>query len=90
MSIDKKEKEGMYDEASAASPFRYIMIWVLPQENLDNLTATGAGATPDIICARRVLADPTLDPKSFDRKEHSLLFFKIGVCKDIGCHEKIT
>jgi hypothetical protein len=48
---------------------RYIAAWVLPQEDLDNLMAIGAGAAPDIVYAPGVPADPTPDPDSFDRKD---------------------
>jgi hypothetical protein len=40
--------------------------------------ATVAGAAPDIIYARGVLVDPSPDPTSFDRKDCSLVLFKIG------------
>ncbi len=68
----------------------YIPTWVLPQEDLDNLMAAGAGATPYIIYAPGVPADPTTDPDSFDRKDCSLVLFEIDFGSDLGCHDKIT
>ncbi len=71
----------MCDEDGVAAP-RYIPAWVLPQEDLDNLRAEGAEAAPDIIYARRVPADPTLNQNSFGRKDCFLILFEIGFCRD--------
>jgi hypothetical protein len=78
-----------WDEESMAAP-RYIPACVLPQEDLDSLRAAGAGATPDIIYARGVPADPTLDYGSFDRKNCFLILFEIRFCRDLGLHDKRT
>ena len=94
MSIDTKtlpiqgEATG-YDEKGVAAP-RYIPAWVLPKEDLDSLMAVGAGATSDIIYARGVPTDPTLDPEFFACKNRSLVLFEIGFCRDLGCQEKLT
>jgi hypothetical protein len=37
-----------------------------------------------------VLADPTSDNDSFDRKYCSLVLFKIGFCRNLGLHGKRT
>ena len=52
--------------------------------------AAGAEAAPDIIYARGVSVDPSPDPASFDRKDYSLVIFKIGFCRDLGCQDKLT
>jgi hypothetical protein len=69
---------------------RYIPAWVLPQEDLDNLIAVGAGAAPKIIYARGVPVDPSPDPTSFDRKDYALILVEIGFCRYLGCHDKLT
>ena len=69
-------------------PPRFIPAWVLPQEDLDNLMATGAGVGPDIIYARGVPADPSPEIDSFNRKGYSLLLFEVDFCRDLGCHKK--
>ena len=61
---------------------------VPPQEDLDSLRAAGAGAAPCIIYARGVPADPSPDHASFDRKNCFLILFEIGLCSDLGLHEK--
>jgi hypothetical protein len=63
---------------------------VLPQEDLDSLMAAGAGAAPDIIYARGLPSDPTLDPDSFDSKDCSLILYEIGFCRDLGYKDKLT
>jgi len=78
-----------WNEEGVAAP-RYILAWVLPQEDLDNLRAAGAGAAPDIIYVCGVPADPTSDHDSFDRKDCSLVLFEIGVCRDLGLYDKRT
>jgi len=77
------------DEEGVAAP-RYIPVWVLPQEDLDNLMAAGVGAAPDIIYARGVPADPTPDLGSFDIKNGSLTLFEIGLCRDLGLQNKLA
>ena len=67
-----------WGEEGVAAP-RYISAWVLPQDDLDNMMATGAVAAPDIIYARGVQDNPSPDPTSFDRKDCALILFKIGV-----------
>ncbi len=52
--------------------------------------AVGAGASPDIICARGVPAGPSPDPDSFDRNNCSFFLFEIGVRRDLGLQDKIT
>jgi hypothetical protein len=47
-------------------------------------------AAPDIIYARGVPSDPSLDPASFDRKACALTLFEIGLCRDLGCQDKLT
>ncbi len=88
-TLPMQGKAARHDEEGVAAP-RYIPALVPPQEDLDNLIAAGADAAPDIIHARGVPADPTLDPASFGRKDYSLIFFEIGFCTDRGCHENIT
>ncbi len=85
-SFGKREAE-TWDEEGVAAP-QYLPAWILPQEDLDNLRAAGAGAAPDIIYARGVPADPTMDSDSFDRKNCSLILFEIGFCRDVGLHDK--
>ena len=84
-----KEEADTWDVEGVAAP-RYIPAWVLPQEDLDNLMAAGARATPDIIYARGVPVDPSPDPTSFDRKDCALILFEIGICRDLGCQDKLT
>ena len=52
--------------------------------------AAGARATPDIIYARRVPADPSLDIDAFTKKECTLILIEVGLCGDLGCHQKYT
>jgi hypothetical protein len=78
----------IHDEEGTKAP-RYIMAWVLPQEDLGNLMATGAGAAPDIFYARGVPADPSPDNESFNRKVCFLILFHIGFCRDLGCYKKL-
>ena len=52
--------------------------------------AAGAGAATEIIYARGVPVSPSPDPTSFDRKDYALILFKIGLCRDLGCHDKLT
>jgi hypothetical protein len=82
VSIDTKTlplqgKAETWDVEGVAA-LRYIPAWVLPQEDLDNLMAAGAGAAPDIIYALGVPVDPSPDPASFDRKDCALILFEIG------------
>jgi len=78
-----------WDVEGVAAP-RYIPAWVLPQADLDNMMAAGAGAAPDIIYARGLSVDPSPDPTSFDRNDCALILFKIGFCRDLGCQDKLT
>ncbi len=55
---------------------RYIPAWALPQEDIDSLMAAGAGAAPDIIYARGVPADLSLDFDAFNRKDCTLILFE--------------
>ena len=92
MSIDTKalplqRETAIYDTEGVEAP-RYIPTWVLPQEDLDSLIAAGAGAAPDNIYALGVPPNPADSIDSFDRKDCSLVFFEIGFCRDLGCHEK--
>ena len=92
VSIDTKTlpRQGaatIHDEEGAVGP-RYIPAWALPQEDLDNLMAAGAGAAPDIVYARGVPTDPSSD--AFNKKDCSLILFEVGLCRDLGCHEKYT
>ena len=75
----------IHDEEGAVAP-RYIPAWALPQEDLDNLMAAGAGAAPDIVYARGVPADPSLDIDAFNKKDYSLILIEVGFCRDLGCH----
>ncbi len=52
--------------------------------------AASAGASPDIIYARRVPADPSPELDNFDRKDCYLILFEIGFCKGLGGHEKLA
>ena len=67
----------------------YIPAWVLPQEDLDKLMAAGAETAPNIIYAREVPADPSLEVDTFNGKDCSLILIEIGVCRDLGCHKKL-
>ena len=69
---------------------RYIPAWALPQEDLDNVMAVGAGAAPDIVYARGVPADPSSDIDAFNKKVSSLILIEVGFYKDLGCHQKYT
>jgi hypothetical protein len=94
VSIDTKTFPGKgkahaYDEEGIVPP-RYIPAWVLPQVDLNNLMAEGAGAALNIIYARGVPVDPNSDPDSFDRKDCSLVLFEIGFCTDLGLQDKFT
>ena len=81
-SIDTKtllsQRVGAIHDEEGTKAHRYIPAWVLPQEDLDNLMAAGAGTAPDIIYARGVAADPAPDIDSFNRKDCSLILFEIG------------
>ncbi len=79
----------IHNEEDKKAP-RYILAWVLPQENLYNLMAAGVGATPDIIYARGVPADPSPHIDSFNRKDCSLILLEIGLCRGLGCHKKLN
>ncbi len=35
-------------------------------------------------------ADPSPDLESFDRKDRSLILFEIGLCRDLGLHNKLA
>ena len=88
MSIDTKTlppqgAAAIHDEEGAVAP-RYIPAWALPQEDIDNLMAAGAGAAPDIIYARGVPADPSLDFDAFNMKECTLILIEVGFCLDLG------
>ena len=92
MSIDTKTlptqgAAAIHDEEGAVAP-RYIPAWALPQEDLDNLMAAGAGAAPDIVYARGVPADPSSD--AFNKKDCSLILSEVGFYRDLGCHKKYT
>ncbi len=94
MSIDTKTLRpqgavAIHDEEGAVAP-RYIPAWTLPQEDIDSLMAADARAAPDIIYARGVPADPSLDFDAFNRKDCTLILFEVGFCKDLGCHQKYT
>ena len=84
-----QEDATRYEEEGVAA-LMYIPAWVLPREDLDNLMAARVGASPDIIYARGMPADPTLDLDSFDRKDCSLILSEIGFCRDLGCHDKLA
>jgi hypothetical protein len=43
---------------------------------------------PDIIYARGVSAVLSPEIDSFNRKDCSLILFEVGLCRDLGCHEK--
>jgi hypothetical protein len=62
VSIDTKtllpQGEGERHDEEGTKAFRYILAWVLPKEDLDNLMAAGAELAPAIIYARGVPADP--------------------------------
>jgi hypothetical protein len=79
----------IHDEEGKVAP-RYIPAWALPQEDIDNLMAAGARAAPDIIYARGMPADPSLDFDTFKRKDCTLILFEVGFCRDLGCHQKYT
>ncbi len=32
--------------------------------------------------------DPSLDLDSFNRKDYSIILIEVGLCKNLGCHEK--
>jgi hypothetical protein len=86
VSIDTKTllpqgAAAIHDEEGAVPP-RYIPAWALPQEDIDGLMATGAGAAPDIIYARGVPADPSLDFDAYNRKNFTLILFEVGLCRD--------
>jgi hypothetical protein len=92
VSIDTKTlpRQGastIYDEEGAVAPL-YIPAWALPQEDLDNLMAAGAGAAPVIVYTQGVPADPSSG--AFNKKDCSLILFEVGFCRDLGCHEKYT
>jgi hypothetical protein len=72
-------------------PKKHILpAWVLLQEGLDNLMATGAGAVLNNVYARRgVSADHTLNPDSFDLKNCSLIIFKTGFGRDLGYNDRL-
>ena len=57
---------------------------------MDNLIAARVGAAPGIIYARGVSIDHTPELDSFDRKDCSLILFEIGLCRDLGCHDKLA
>ncbi len=78
----------IHNEEGTKAPW-YIPAWVLPQEDLDSLMTTVAGAAPDIIYAGGVPADPSPDIDSFNRMDCSLILFAIGLYKDLGCHKKL-
>ena len=78
-----------WDKEGVVAP-RNIPALVLPQEDLDNLMAAGAGAAPDIIYARGVPVDPSSDLDSFNRKDYSVDLFEIGLCKDLSSQDKLT
>ncbi len=63
--------------------------YYVPQEDPDNLMACGAGAAPDIIYARGVPADPSPEIDSFNSSGCSLILFEIGLCRDLGCQNKL-
>ena len=88
-TLSKLGDAARYGKEGVAAP-RYIPAWVLPQQDLDSFMAAGMGAAPDIIYARGVLADPTPDLDSFDRKDCSLFLFEIGFCMDLGLHDKLA
>jgi hypothetical protein len=52
--------------------------------------AAGVGAAPDIIYARGVPADPSLDFNALNRMDCTLVLFEVGFCKDLDCHQKYT
>ena len=79
----------MYDEEGVSVP-RYIPAWVLGQKYIDGLMTTGAGVASGIIYDRRVPADPTSDPDSFDRRDYTLIIFEIVFRKNLGCREKLA
>jgi len=94
VSIDTKTlppqgAAAIHDEEGAVAP-RYIPAWALPQEDINNLLAAGARAAPDIIYARGVSADPSLDFDTFNRKDCALILFEVDFCRDLGCHQKYT
>jgi hypothetical protein len=62
----------------------------LPQEDIDSLMAAGAGAAPDIIYARGVPSDSSLDFDAFNKKDCNLILFEVGICRDLGCHRKFN
>ncbi len=51
--------------------------------------AAGAGAALYIIYAQGVPADPFPVIDSFNRNDCSLILFKVGFFRDLGCHKKL-
>ncbi len=53
------------------------------------LFEAGHGTALDLVYARGVPDTPSPDPTAFDKKQCTLIIVEIGLCKDIGCEDKI-
>jgi hypothetical protein len=45
---------------------------------------------PDIVYARGVPVDPSLDIDAFNMKDCSLILIEVSFCRDLGCNQKYT
>ena len=68
---------------------RFILPWILPQEDTQLLLDTGLGGAPDLIYARGIPASINPETTPFDKTKCSLVVVEVGFYQDWSYHKKI-